>query len=302
MLEVRNLHKTFGETRALESLNFTIKSGEIMGLIGQNGSGKTTTFRLILNLLQQDQGKVLWKGNPLTKLDFNAIGYLPEERGLYPKMTIEEQIIYFSELRGRRASVVKSEIDQWMEKFNVKGKKKDLVKTLSKGNQQKVQLICTLIHKPKLIILDEPFSGLDPVNADLLIKGVFEARNDGASVIFSSHNMNNVEELCDKLIMLKDGRQILNGSVRDIRLQSGRTRLTIEGSDLLLSDFRKIPGVISTTEDQYHVKHLILKNDQTGKEVFDLVTRNAGGYVPVFNQQPPTLDEIFKEKVGEKYA
>lgn len=298
MLDVKALRKTFKEVTAVDQVDFVIEPGEIMGLIGQKGAGKTTTFRLILNLLQEDQGEVLWQGKPLTKNELNTIGYLPEERGLYPKVTIEDQIIYFAELHGKRAKEIKPKIDTWMKKFDVKGKKSDKVKTLSKGNQQKVQLICTLIHEPKLLILDEPFSGLDPVNADLLIEGIFEAKRAGASIIFSSHNMNNVEELCDKLIMLKNGKQVLNGTIRDIRLQFGRTRLTIEGADISKSELLEWPGVLSVKEDKYGIQHIRLERTEDGEKIFEHVMQK--GYIPTFNQQPPTLEEIFKEVAGGK--
>ena len=202
MLEVKDVHKSFGSLKAVNDLSFSIKENEILGMIGRNGSGKTTTFRLILDFLTPDKGEVLWNGHPLTSEDYDAIGYLPEERGLYPKITIQEQILYFAKLRGKKAKDILPKIDYWMEKFQVKGKKTDKIKTLSKGNQQKVQLITTLIHEPKLVILDEPFSGLDPVNAALLKEAIMELKQKGACVIFSSHNMENVAEICDSLVMI----------------------------------------------------------------------------------------------------
>jgi ABC-2 type transport system ATP-binding protein len=295
MLEVKGLRKTFGELTAVNNVSFTIKEGEIMGLIGQNGAGKTTTFRLILDLLVADEGSVLWKGNPLTEKDFDRLGYLPEERGLYPKVTIEDQILYFAQLRGKKKQEIKPLIDDWMEKFNVKGKKTDKVKTLSKGNQQKVQLICTLIHQPDLIILDEPFSGLDPVNAELLEDGIKEARANGASIIFSSHNMNNVEELCDSLMMLRNGEQILHGSIREIREQFGRTKLFLE-SPLSQDELKQFPGVLHVEERKDGVQVIQLARIEDGKAIFEAATKE--GYIPTFSQQPPTLEEIFKRKVG----
>ncbi|GEK90055.1 ABC-2 type transport system ATP-binding protein [Alkalibacterium putridalgicola] len=297
MLEVKDLTKTFGSLTAVDDLNFTIKPGEIMGLIGQNGAGKTTTFRIILNLLTPDRGHVLWNEGYLTTKTFNKIGYLPEERGLYPKVSVENQLLYFAQLRGKKKSEIKPLIDHWLEKFEVKGKKTDKVKTLSKGNQQKVQLISTLIHQPELIILDEPFSGLDPVNAELLEDGIREAQANGASIIFSSHNMNNVEELCNSLIMLKDGKPVLNGTVRDIRQQFGRTKLFLE-SDLTPEELRQFPGVqrVEKTNDGIDVAYLTETED--GKAIFDAATKN--GYIPTFSQQPPTLEEIFKRLAGEK--
>uniref|UniRef100_UPI00258D6C31 ABC transporter ATP-binding protein n=1 Tax=uncultured Enterococcus sp. TaxID=167972 RepID=UPI00258D6C31 len=193
MLKVTHLSKSFGSYKALDDMSFTIEDGKILGLIGQNGAGKTTTFRLILDFLSKGSGDVLWNGHVLSGKDYNTIGYLPEERGLYPKVTIENQLLFFASLRGKSKQEISPKIDEWMDKFQVKGKKTDKVKTLSKGNQQKVQLISTLIHEPKLVILDEPFSGLDPVNAELLKNGIIELKEKGSCVIFSSHNMDNVE-------------------------------------------------------------------------------------------------------------
>lgn len=297
MLEAISLKKTFGDVTAVDGVEFTIEKGMIMGLIGQNGAGKTTTFRLILDLLGADQGEVLWNGRRLRKKDYDIVGYLPEERGLYPKVTIEDQIIYFAQLRGKAKKEIKPQIDSWMEKFQVKGKKSDKIKTLSKGNQQKVQLICTLIHEPELIILDEPFSGLDPVNADLLEEGIKEAKERGASIIFSSHNMNNVEEICDNLIMLRNGRMVLNGTVRDIREQFGRTRLFLE-TPISESDLRGLPGVLSVDRTPEGMKVLQLDTPESGRGVFERVTQD--GYITTFSQQPPTLEEIFKRKAGER--
>ena len=178
MLEVKNLRKTFGDLTAVEDVSFTIRPGDIMGLIGQNGAGKTTTFRIILDLLTADEGEVLWENKRLSKKSSIKQGIFQKKEGLYPKVSIENQILYFAQLRGKKKSEISPLIDDWLKKFDVKGKKTDKVKTLSKGNQQKVQLICTLIHEPELIILDEPFSGLDPVNAELLEEGIREAQID----------------------------------------------------------------------------------------------------------------------------
>ncbi len=268
-----------------------------MGLIGPNGSGKTTTFRMILNLMAVDTGSTTWKGQVISGEVLNEIGYLPEERGMYPRVSIEEQIVYFAELRGMKAAEVKAKIDDWMERFKVVGNKKDEVRTLSKGNQQKVQLITTLIHEPDLIILDEPFSGLDPINADLLLDGILEARERGASIIFSSHNMRNVEDVCDHLIMLREGRQVLRGGVREIRNSFGRTRVFLE-TEKSEEELRTYLGVLDVSKDKDGIYKLILENSDYGKLIFDRVTQ--GEYIQTFSHQPPTLDEIFKMKAGEK--
>ncbi|MEG0286903.1 MULTISPECIES: ABC transporter ATP-binding protein [Vagococcus] len=298
MLEVEGLTKTFGDMKAVDDVSFRIPDGKILGLIGQNGAGKSTTFRLILNFLDQDKGTIHWDNRDINEDDYNQIGYLPEERGLYPKVTIEDQLIYFGRLRGKTKKEIVPLIDKWMDKFQVKGKKTDKVKSLSKGNQQKVQLISTLIHEPKLVILDEPFSGLDPVNAELLKQGIIELKDQGSCVIFSSHNMENVEQICDHLVMLKNGKMVLNGRVDDIREQFGRTQLQIETS-MSKDELSAISGVLEVVEKRANTYNIRLEEPSVGKVIFDEAMKLTD-YLPVFNQQPPTLEEIFKLKVGEK--
>ena len=298
MLEVKNLRKTFGELVAVDDLSFTIEDGEILGFIGQNGSGKTTTFRLILDFLMQDSGSVLWNGKPLSSDEYNIIGYLPEERGLYPKDSIETQLRFFGQLRGKTRKEIDEKIDFWMEKFEVKGKRTDKVKTLSKGNQQKVQLIATLIHEPKLVILDEPFSGLDPVNAELLKTAVAELREQKVCVVFSDHNMLNVEKMVDKMIMVKEGKKILDGTVDAVRQSFGRTKVFIE-APVAQEDLAQLEGVKEVQVERNGTYELTLENEEAGKAVFDYVTQS--GYIQMFSQQPPSLEEIFKMKAGDAH-
>lgn len=298
MLEVKDLSKSFGDYKAVDGLSFTINEGQIMGLIGQNGAGKTTTFRLILDFLQADQGEILWNGRKLSTKEYNIIGYLPEERGLYPRVTVQDQLIYFARLRGKTRKEISPKIDEWMDKFQVKGKKTDKVKTLSKGNQQKIQLIATLIHEPELVILDEPFSGLDPVNAELLKNGIIELKEKGSCVIFSSHNMDNVEKICDHLVMLNNGAPVLKGDVHEIRESFGRTKIFLE-SGLSKDEIAKISGVISVVEQDHRYLEITVGEPEVGKTIFDQAT--AEGYIPMFNQQPPTLEEIFKMKAGGQH-
>lgn len=299
MLEVKHLRKTFGDLVAVDDVSFTIEPGTIMGIIGQNGSGKTTIFRMILDFLTPEgNGEVLWNGVTLTDKVYNTVGYLPEERGLYEKMTIEQQIVYFAELRGMKKADIIDKIDEWMVRFNVKGKRTDKIKSLSKGNQQKVQLIATLIHEPKLVILDEPFSGLDPVNADFLKKGIVALKDKGSCVIFSSHNMNNVEEICDKLVMIHNGKQVLYGGIEEVRQSFGRTKLLIETPDWTEQQLATLEGVKAVKHHYAHQYLLELADETYGKAIFDQVTK--GNYVPVFYQQAPTLEEIFKLKAGER--
>ncbi|WP_025730592.1 ABC transporter ATP-binding protein [Atopobacter phocae] len=296
MLEINNLSKRFGTVQALNDLNMTVNPGEIMGLIGQNGAGKSTTFRLMLNFITADQGVVKWNNQKLDQSVYNQIGYLPEERGLYPKLSIEEQILFFGELRGKKRSEIEPKINAWMDRFEVKGKRKDKIKSLSKGNQQKVQIITTLIHEPQLIILDEPFSGLDPVNASMLKDAIIDVKQSGAAIIISSHNMDNVEEMCDRLTMLKKGQRILYGTIEEIRSSFERLKLVVE-TPLPASQLQLIDGVNHVQSIGTNRYRLLLNREEVGKEVFNLVTKD--GYIPVFSQQPPTLDEIFRMKVGE---
>jgi len=298
MLEVKNLRKTFGELVAVDDLSFTIEDGEILGFIGQNGSGKTTTFRLILDFLMQDSGSVLWNGKSLSSDEYNIIGYLPEERGLYPKDSIETQLRFFGQLRGKTRKEIDEKIDYWMEKFEVKGKRTDKVKTLSKGNQQKVQLIATLIHEPKLVILDEPFSGLDPVNAELLKTAVAELREQKVCVVFSDHNMMNVEKMVDKMIMVKEGKKILDGTVDAVRQSFGRTKVFIE-APVSEEELLQLEGVKEVQVERNGTYELTLENEAAGKAVFDYVTQS--GYIQMFSQQPPSLEEIFKMKAGDAH-
>ncbi|WP_347300953.1 ATP-binding cassette domain-containing protein [Dolosigranulum savutiense] len=296
MLEVSNLRKSFGETVAVDGLSFTIEPGEIMGLIGQNGAGKTTTFRLILNLLVANAGQTLWNGESIGEGLLDNIGYLPEERGLDEKLTVEQQLLYLGQLNGMTKREVTESIDTWMDRFEVKGDRKDKISSLSKGNQQKVQLIATLMHEPDLIILDEPFSGLDPVNAELLEDGIRHAAKRGASIIFSSHNMANVESLCQSVVMLKDGRQVLGGTIDEVKSLFDRLKIYLE-APIATTELEAISGVQSV--EQLDARHRLIHIEQeaVGRDVFEAA--HQSGTVYQFSQQAPTLEEIFKERAVE---
>ena len=296
MLEVSNLRKSFGETVAVDGLSFTIKPGEIMGLIGQNGAGKTTTFRLVLNLLVANEGQTLWNGESIGEALLDNIGYLPEERGLDEKLTVEQQLLYLGQLNGMTKREVTESIDIWMERFQVKGERKDKISSLSKGNQQKVQLIATLMHEPDLIILDEPFSGLDPVNAELLEDGIRHAAKRGASIIFSSHNMANVESLCQSVVMLKNGRQVLGGTIDEVKSLFERLKIYLE-APIATAELEAISGVQSV--EQLDARHRLIHIEQeaVGRDVFEAA--HQSGTVYQFSQQAPTLEEIFKERAVE---
>ena len=294
MLEIQNLEKSFGQKQVLFGVDFKAESGQILGLIGKNGAGKTTIFHSILRFLEYS-GNITFDKQPISQETYRKIGYLPEERSLMPKMTVYEQVRYLANLKGVPNAVVKEKLPQWMERLQVKGKVTDKIKSLSKGNQQKVQLIITLLHEPNLIILDEPFSGLDPVNTEILKQVIIEEKERGATIIFSDHVMTNVEELCDDVVMIRDGKVILDGSVQEVRNQYGKTRLFVSSS-LSQTELEALPHVSKANLTNQGTWRLILDDEAAGKELFNLLTK--GQYIETFDQQAPTIDEIFKLESG----
>ena len=294
-LKIDKVRKSFGDKIAVDNLNMVVKPGEVMGLICQNGAGKTTTFRMILNFISADQGKITWQDGPITQEIKQKIGFLPEERGLYQKMTVEDQILYFAELHGMKRADARIKLQDWMKRLEVVGKPTDKVQTLSKGNAQKIQFIATLIHEPEFLILDEPFTGLDPVNTELLRNEIKRSRDKGAAVIFSNHNMSDVELLSDHLLMLKGGQTILNGTVEAIRASYGRTRIYLE-SDLPNEELSVITGVESI-EKRGSGRSIKISEAEVGREIFQKVAKD--GYVQAFVQSPPSLDEIFRMEAAE---
>ena len=216
MIEIKNLSKNFGDLKALDDVSFEVKRGELFGVIGQNGAGKSTLFRSMMNFYDHFDGEILYEGEPMADVPLEKIGFLPEERSLSPKKTIREEVKFFARLNQMR-NLDEKTLKSYFDRFEIKGSLDDKIKSLSKGNQQKVQLLASLIYKPEFLILDEPFSGLDPYNANLLMGIIKEINEEGTTIIFSSHNMENIEYLCDRLIMLRNGKIVLNGSPAEIR-------------------------------------------------------------------------------------
>lgn len=293
-LTLEHVVKKYKDFTAVNDLNFTIGNGEIFGLIGQNGAGKTTTFRMILDLQEQTSGKITWEGTSIKKINRNYLGYLPEERGIFPQMKVEEQLYFFGQLRGMKREELKKEIDFWIARFDLEEKRHNKAETLSKGNQQKVQLIASFIHKPKFLILDEPFSGLDPVNRDLLKNAILFLKERGMTILFSSHQMDNVEELCDHLCLLKRGVSLFSGSLLDLKKQYGKTKLTLR-TDVAIAELEKMAGVkeVKVERDEYI---LTLIDESFAESIFDVVSN--GQYIEKFSLDYLSLDEIFKDKVG----
>ena len=298
MLKITNLNKSFGSKNVLKNISFSAPAGKITGFIGKNGSGKTTTFHSILNFIDYS-GNITFNDKRIDENSYANIGYLPEERSLMPKLTVYSQVKYLANLKGMSTTEVKSELPKWLDRLQVVGKMNDKIKSLSKGNQQKIQLIATLIHKPDLIILDEPFSGLDPVNTDLLKQVIFAEQARGATIIFSDHSMNNVEELCDNVIMINNGLKVLDGSIQDVRESFGLTRIFVR-TPMTETELANLPHVISVNLTKNGSYRLVIDNEQAGKELYSLLTK--GEYIRTFDQEAPTLDEIFKMKAGETIA
>jgi len=295
-LVIDQVTKRYQDFVAVDNLSFTIDKGEIFGLIGQNGAGKTTTFRMILDLQETTKGNIMWNGIPINSLNRDLIGYLPEERGIFPTMTVEKQLYFFGELRGKNKKDLHKEVDYWINRFELEDKRKAKAETLSKGNQQKVQLIASFIHQPEFLILDEPFSGLDPVNKDLLKSAILELKEKGTTILFSSHQMENVEELCDHLCLLKRGVSLFAGSLLDLKKQYGKIKLSVR-TDLSTEVLKGLPGVkdLVIGKEQYT---LTLEDESYAQAIFEFISQ--GKYIEKFSLDYLSLDEIFKDKVGAK--
>ncbi|CAM5223764.1 ABC-2 type transport system ATP-binding protein OS=Ureibacillus acetophenoni OX=614649 GN=SAMN05877842_10375 PE=4 SV=1 [Ureibacillus acetophenoni] len=249
---------------------------------------------MILDLQEPTSGTITWEGKPINSVSRDILGYLPEERGIFPQMKVEEQLYFFGELRGMKRADVKKEIDFWIQRFDLEDKRHNKAETLSKGNQQKVQLIASFIHKPKFLILDEPFSGLDPVNRDLLKNAILLLKDQGTTILFSSHQMDNVEELCDHLCLLKRGVSLFSGSLLDLKKQYGKTRLSIR-TNISIEQFSKMQGVKNVKQDREDII-LTLEDESYAKQIFDVVSN--GNYIEKFSLDYLSLNAIFKDKVG----
>lgn len=289
-----NVTKRFGSFTAVDHINFTIPEKQIFGFLGANGAGKTTTFRMILGLIDASEGSITWNGKPIDYSVSPMIGYLPEERGLYPKLKVSDQIVYLAELRNMKKADTLKELDYWLDRFKIPDYKNKKVEELSKGNQQKIQFIASIIHKPKLLIMDEPFSGLDPVNVDLLKDAVLDLKNSGTTIIFSSHRMEHAEELCENLCIMHRGKPAVQGSLKDVKRSFGKKNLVIH-SDLnmdYLADFTGVHKLRNTSEGV----RLQIEDEAVAESIQkDLFTK---GFVRKFELEEPTLHDIFVEKVG----
>jgi ABC-2 type transport system ATP-binding protein len=293
-LQVDNVTKRFGEKTAVNGIKLAVKPGEIYGLLGGNGAGKTTTMRMVLGLIYPDEGRITWKGQGYREELYRMMGYLPEERGLYPKYKVSDQLIYLAELRGVGKKQADKVLKEWLEKFGVPENYNKRIEELSKGNQQKIQFIASVIHNPEILILDEAFSGLDPVNVELLKDTVKELRDQGKTILFSSHRMEHVEELCENITILHKSNTVLQGSLKEIKASFPKERVILE-TTAPVSGLREIAGVSAVKE---HAAGYEIKISELAAARRVLEKAMADTQVNRFQIMEPTLNGIFIKKVG----
>ncbi|MEI5994174.1 ABC transporter ATP-binding protein [Candidatus Enterococcus mansonii] len=294
-LEIKQLKKTMNEREILKEIDLTIPEGEIYGFLGANGAGKTTIFRHILGIYTPDKGTIKWKGEEINRFDSTKIGYLPEERGLYPKRTVKQQLVFFGKLHNMNKKEAEESIEFWLNFFEIQENLERKISELSKGNQQKIQFIASVIHSPELVILDEPFSGLDPINANQLKDAILFLKECGSTIIFSSHQMANVEEICENICMIKKGEVLLSGNLKEIKNSVDKRKITIQADferealkrEFAIESYQEIDNIVSFyTQDKFIAKKI---------QQFIFQSEN----IQQFRIEPISLNDIFLERVGE---
>ena len=296
MLKVENVSKYYKDLCAVDHLSFEVEDKEIFGLLGSNGAGKTTTFRMIIGLLDNDGGNITLNGK---HIDYNLtekIGFVTEERSLLTKLTVKEQVIYYGRLKGMKEEDILTKLDYWLEKFRITDYKDRKIKELSKGNQQKIQFIAAVLNDPILLILDEPFTGLDPINVQQLKDAIYELKKNGCSIIFSSHQMEHIEEFCEKLVILVKGKPVISGYLKEIKKDFRKKNVFIRG-DIEKEDLENVKGVLKVIKKsgEYQVK---IESEDVVDKLFKKIKNNK---ITKFVVEEPTLNEIFIDKVGEAY-
>ena len=302
-LEVKNLKKSFGDTEVLHGVSFSVESGRALGLLGRNGAGKTTTIRILMDVFKANSGSVTMDGRIFSTKQYK-IGYLPEERGLYPKKIVGEQLVYLAMLRGSSAKEAKVQMKKWLERMGVSEYENRKLETLSKGNQQKVQLAQTLLCNPDVVFLDEPFSGLDPVNSQILKDVIKEQIAEGKLVVFSSHQMSYVEEFCDDIAILNHGEVVLGGDLKEIKREFGQDRLVLsalgvspeELAEKLKQDFNELLEVEKVQKDRVVIRK---KQEENKMEILKRLVEQ-GIDLEFFGLYEPSLNDIFVEMAGDE--
>jgi len=296
VLTIDHVYKSFNDVHAVQDLSLELPQGEIFGLLGPNGAGKTTTIRMIMDIIIPDRGKILINGKPNSQKQLDQVGYLPEERGLYRKMKVGELLSFLAEMKGIKPSQSKEKIKAWLERFDLIDWLTKKAEELSKGMQQKVQFIATIIHEPKLIILDEPFSGLDPVNSELIKDIMLEQKNAGATIIFSTHMMEQVEKLCDSICLINHGKAVLSGELKQIKKKFGSNaiRLEYEGKAKFINN----PSLVKHFEDRGKFLEIYPAEKVSVKTILQEAIKEVD--ISKFEIMEPSLHEIFIETVTKK--
>jgi ABC-2 type transport system ATP-binding protein len=296
-LILTGVSKSFGSFQAIKDLSMEVREGALFGFLGANGAGKTTTMRMILDLFRPDSGQITWNGSDVRKVPRRSFGYLPEERGLYPKMRVDEQLLFLARLNGLAKQDAEKALTEWLERFQISANRKRKIEELSKGNQQKVQFLATILHDPTILVMDEPFSGLDPVNANVLKEALLEMHQRGKTIIFSTHQLEQAEELCQDIVIINKGQSVVQGSVREVKRQHERNvvRLKLD-NDPEASWLEQLPGVQVTKRREDYIEMHIQAN--LNPNVIVEAALHHGGIISRFELTEPKLSDIFIEKVG----
>jgi ABC-2 type transport system ATP-binding protein len=296
-LTVEHISKAFGTFEAIKDLSMEVREGAIFGFLGANGAGKTTTMRMILDIIRPDSGQITWNGKDVRDVPRRNWGYLPEERGLYPKMAVEEQLIFLARLNGLSKQAAKKELDEWFDRFQISANRKKKIEELSKGNQQKVQFLAAILHDPTILIMDEPFSGLDPVNASVLKEAFLEMHRRGKTIIFSTHQLEQVEEMCEDVVIINKGQTVIQGSVRDVKRHHGRNVIRLKlDNDPEATWLDTLEGVQVTKRRQDYIEMQIQAD--LNPNLIVAAALQHGGNITRFELAEPSLTDIFIEAVG----
>jgi ABC-2 type transport system ATP-binding protein len=298
MIELRSVSKSFGQVKAVDGVSFSTTKGEIFGLLGPNGAGKSTTIKMIMNILAPDSGEILFNGKPINAADKDRIGYLPEERGLYRKVKINEMLLYLASLKNADTAVAEKRLDAWLERFDLTQWKRATPDALSKGMAQKVQFIASVLHDPEFIFLDEPFSGLDPVSTDVLREAVLELGQQGKTILFSTHNMEVAEKLCSRILIIDHGREVIAGSLSDIKGRHGHNMVVVEFDGAI--DFASLSRLVADVTRYPRWVEIELADGASPQELLKILVAQVA--VRRFEVVAPSLHKIFVELVGGKGA
>ena len=297
-LIVEHIDKSFGSFQAIKDLSMEVREGSMFGFLGANGAGKTTTMRMILDIIRPDRGHITWDGKDVREVPRHNWGYLPEERGLYPKMVVEDQLLFLARLNGLSKQAAIRELNEWLERFQIQANRKRKVEDLSKGNQQKVQFLATIMHDPAILIMDEPFSGLDPVNANVLKEAFLEMHRRGKTIIFSTHQLEQVEEMCEDIVIINKGQAVVQGSVRDIKRQHGHNMVILKlDNDPQALWVDTLEGVQVTKRRQDYIE-MQMRADLNPNVIVEAALSH-GGIISRFEIVEPSLTDIFIEQVGK---